>query len=358
MTTIRDMKSQTIWFDRQEAKVCFIDQTLLPFKLRIAEAHNWESMVGAVAGMKVRGAPLIGVAGAWAAVLALKDSPAPALFEERLRKIEMARPTAVNLHWAVDRIRLALESCPADRRFERAVEEAEEIQRTDSRTNYLIGRHFLGVLREIAAGIGDRPVQILTHCNAGWLATTEYGTALSGIYQAHAEGIPLHVWVDETRPRLQGLLTEWELRQAGIPCTVIADNAGGHLMQERRVDVVVVGADRIAANGDTANKIGTYLKALAAGASKIPFYVAAPMSTVDFELSSGVGRIPIESRSEEELKRIQGLDAAGRETEVCILSALSDVSNPAFDVTPAELITGIVTEKGVFRPEELAGARE
>ena len=355
--TVPERRFRTIWYDRESRKVCFIDQTALPYRLRIEEVSDWESLVSAISEMKVRGAPLIGVTGAWAVALAMKDSPAQAVLEQRMEQIANARPTAVNLRWAVDRMRCALAGVSPKACFGLAVREAEAIQEEDSRTNYRIGSYFLEILRGLHASVGGRPLQVLTHCNAGWLATAEYGTALSGLYLAHAEGLPLHVWVDETRPRLQGFLTEWELRQAGIPCTGLADNAGGHLMQHGKVDVVVVGADRIAANGDTANKIGTYLKALAASASKIPFYVAAPLSTVDFGLDSGIGGIPIETRSGEELRRIRGLDARGQEVDVQALPDCVDVFNPAFDVTPAELITGIVTEKGVFPPTRLAEAR-
>ncbi len=300
-----------------------LDQTRLPAQTAFVRLLSLEDAAHAIRVMQVRGAPLIGATAAYGVAIALRQGVPLA---DALATLGATRPTAVNLHWALARMQRVLAPLPTAAREAAAWREARAIAREDEEANGAIGRHGLPLLQ----AIDRRPVQVMTHCNAGWLATVAHGTAISPIYAAQAAGLPVHVWVSETRPRCQGLLTAWELRQAGIPHTLIADNAAGLLVMQGKVDCVIVGADRIAANGDTANKVGTYLKALAANAHGIPFYVAAPVSTIDFACPSGAA-IPIEERSAEEL-------AAGD----------TPVANPAFDVTPARLIAGIITEQGVF----------
>ena len=277
-----------------------IDQTLLPFRFERRVLTTWEDAVEAIRNMRVRGAPLIGITGAWGVVLALKTCHDNESLLKAAEVIRNARPTAVNLSWAVTRMLGALLPREPKDRFFTAVRLAEEMTQEDVERCRKIGEAGLGVLRDLYQE-KRRPLNILTHCNAGWLATVDYGTALSPVYQAHDEGIPLHVWVEETRPRNQGLLTEWELREHGVAHTLIVDNAGGHLMQHGDVDAVIVGADRITRRGDVANKIGTYLKALAAFDNGVPFYVAAPSSTVDWRLLSGRQEIEIENRGAEEV---------------------------------------------------------
>jgi len=265
-----------------------------------------------------------------------------------------ARPTAVNLAWALDRMLAVLRPLPAPERAARAWQEADAIAEEDVAVNAAIGRHALPLLQAIAARKAG-PVNVLTHCNAGWLATVDWGTATSPIYQAHEAGLPVHVWVDETRPRNQGAsLTAWELGQADVPHTLVADNAGGHLMQHGLVDIVIVGCDRVTAQGDVCNKIGTYLKALAAHDNGVPFCVAMPTSTLDLTLHDGLREIPIEERSGREVTHIQGLDAQGRVTEVRLTPEGTRAGNPAFDVTPARLVTHLITERGLVAPNETA----
>ncbi|HEX8986378.1 MAG TPA: S-methyl-5-thioribose-1-phosphate isomerase [Rhodocyclaceae bacterium] len=317
--------------------VVVLDQTRLPHDAAFVRLTNLEEAAHAIRVMQVRGAPLIGATAAYGVVLGLLHGADDARLAHVLDVLGATRPTAVNLHWALARMERTLAPLPAAARLAAAWVEARAIAQEDEAANAAIGRNGLPVLQRLAAGKGR--VDAMTHCNAGWLATVAHGTALAPIYAAHAAGVDVHVWVSETRPRNQGLLTAWELRQAGIAHTVIADNAAGLLMMQGKVDCVIVGADRIAANGDTANKVGTYLKALAAHAHGVPFYVAAPLSTVDFDCADGKG-IPIEERGAEEI---------GVTT--------SPVANPAFDVTPAALITGIVTERGLRAPGELTGLK-
>jgi methylthioribose-1-phosphate isomerase len=313
--------------------VLILDQTRLPLETVQVRLATLEDAARAIRIMQVRGAPLIGVTAAYGVALGL-DAGLP--LDTILATLAATRPTAVNLHWALARMEFVLQnSAPAARR-ETAWHEARAIAREDEEANAAIGRHGLELLRPIAARQGR--VDVMTHCNAGWLATVAHGTALSPVYAAQAAGLDVHVWVSETRPRNQGLLTAWELREAGVPHTFIADNAAGLLLMQGKVDCIIVGADRIAANGDTANKIGTYLKALAARAHDIPFYVAAPVSTIDFACADGA-RIPIEERAADEV-------LAGS------LQGFAAVANPAFDVTPAGLIAGIVTEQGVVCPAD------
>ena len=330
-----------------------IDQRLLPFELRLVRLDGVEPVFEAIRQMMVRGAPLIGATAAYGlAMQAARDASDGALHAAAAR-LQSARPTAVNLAWAVQRVLGRVLARPAAERAVGAWAEADALAEEDVAVNAAIGRHGLPLLQAIAAR-KDGPVNVLTHCNAGWLATVDWGTATSPIYQAHAAGLPLHVWVDETRPRNQGAsLTAWELGQAGVPHTLIADNAGGHLMQHGRVDIVIVGCDRVAANGDVCNKIGTYLKALAAHDNGVPFYVAMPWSTFDGALADGVRGIPIEERSGAELTHISGRNASGQIVEVQLAPDGTLAANPAFDVTPARLVTGFITERGLFAPEAL-----
>ena len=314
--------------------IVILDQTRLPAETAFVRLKTLAEAAYAIRVMQVRGAPLIGATAAWGVAIALREGCG---LDEALTTLGATRPTAVNLHWALARMDRALRPLADGQRTDAARTEARAIATEDEAANAAIGRNGLPVLQEIAQR-KDR-VDVMTHCNAGWLATVAHGTAISPIYAAHAAGIPVHVWVSETRPRNQGLLTAWELRQAGIPHTLIADNAAGLLMMQGKVDCVIVGADRIAANGDTANKVGTYLKALAAEAHGVPFYVAAPVSTIDFACPNGAA-IPIEERAAEEL-------GAGT----------TPIANPAFDVTPEALIAGIVTEERLLPAAELASLR-
>jgi methylthioribose-1-phosphate isomerase len=307
--------------------------------------------------MIVRGAPLIGAAGAYGMALALRaDAATPALEAARTRLIA-TRPTAVNLRWAVNEIVAAVAPLPVAERAVAAFQAAADICDEDVASCASIGEYGKHILTEIAQKQPGRRINVLTHCNAGWLATVDYGTALAPIYKAHDAGIPLHVWVDETRPRNQGAsLTAWELGQHGVPHTVIADNAGGHLMQHGRVDVCIVGSDRTTATGDVCNKIGTYLKALAARDCGVPFYAALPGSTIDWEMTDGVAQIAIEERSSDEVRWMRGRTANGEIVSVNILPEGSAAANPGFDVTPARLVTGIITERGMC-PASAEGLR-
>lgn len=311
--------------------IVIIDQTRLPHETVFVRIATLAAAAQAIRHMQVRGAPLIGATAAYGVALGLAEGRS---LEECLRTLAATRPTAVNLQWALERMRNAVEAAPAVERLAAAWRQARAIAEEDRCANAAIGQHGLEILRRIAAEL-DRPVSIMTHCNAGWLATVAHGTALAPIYAAHREGLAVHVWVSETRPRNQGRLTAWELAQAGVPHTFIADNAAGLLMMQGRVDLVLVGADRIAANGDVANKVGTYLKALAAAAHDVPFYVAAPTSTIDFACPDG-RHIPIEERPPEEFGELE-----------------APVANPAFDITPARLVAGIITERGVCSASRL-----
>jgi methylthioribose-1-phosphate isomerase len=298
--------------------------------------------------MLVRGAPLIGVTAAYGVALALKDGAGDKALRQSCDTLAATRPTAVNLHWALTRMQRCLLAVPVAQRRAAAWTEARAIAAEDAAANRRIGAHGLVLIENIAR----RPASLMTHCNAGWLATAAWGTALAPMYCAREAGLPLHVYVSETRPRNQGLLTAWELHEARIPHTLIADNAAGLLLREGKVDMVIVGADRIAANGDTANKVGTYLKALAAADCGVPFYVAAPLSTIDRDCPDGA-HIPIEARDGGELRHVGGLDRKGKPATVAIAPDSLAVANPAFDVTPARLISGIVTERGVCAPGQL-----
>ncbi len=336
--------TRSIW--PNEGAVEIIDQTRLPHQFVVRRLETLEDAAEAIQVMRVRGAPLIGATAAYGLTLAARDDPGEAALRGAAAVLIATRPTAVNLQWALRRMLARLLPLPAKQRPAAAWGEAALICEEDVAQNQAIGRHGLGLIRDMAER-KTGPVHLLTHCNAGWLATVDWGTALAPIYAAVAAGIKLHVWVDETRPRNQGAsLTAWELGKHGVPHTVIADNAGGHLLQHGRVDLAIVGTDRTAANGDVCNKIGTYLKALAAFDNGVPFYVAAPGPSIDFALESGKD-IPIEERGAEEVIKIAGLDDAGRVVTVQLTPTGSPAANPAFDITPARLVTGIITERGV-----------
>jgi methylthioribose-1-phosphate isomerase len=309
--------------------------------------------------MQVRGAPLIGATAAHGMALAARADPSDAALEDAYALLIATRPTAINLKWALDEMMAALRNRAHEERVTAAYRRAREIADQDVEINAAIGRHGMNLIEDIATKKPGKSVNVLTHCNAGWLATVDWGTATSPIYQAHDKAIPVHVWVDETRPRNQGAsLTAWELGQHGVPHTVIADNTGGHLMQHGEVDIVITGTDRVTAQGDVANKIGTYLKALAAKDNGVPFYVALPSPTIDYTVSDGIYEIPIEQRGADEVAMMTGKTADGRIESVRIVPDGSEVANYAFDVTPARLVTGLITERGVLAAtrDALAGA--
>lgn len=336
---------RTIW--PEDGAVAVIDQTRLPFELVPKRLETMADAAEAISTMVVRGAPLIGATAAYGVALAMAADPSDSGLDQAVRMLGATRPTAVNLHWALDRMESRLRSRSADERAAFAFAEAGRIAEEDVECCRSIGEHGAAIIREIAERKAG-PVNILTHCNAGWLAAIDWGTALAPIYVAHEAGIPLHVWVDETRPRNQGAaLTAFELAGHGVPHTVIADNAGGHLMQHGEVDLCIVGSDRTTATGDVGNKIGTYLKALAAKDNGVPFYAALPFSTIDWSLKDGVAEIPIEERSTRELTHMRGRTEAGAFETVEIVAPGSPAANPAFDVTPARLVTGIITERGL-----------
>ena len=342
---------RSIWADESRGVVHIIDQTRLPHVFETRTIANVEEMGEAIKSMRVRGAPLIGVAAAFGMALAVGRDPSDESVSRASAYLRTTRPTAVNLAWAVARMRERLGPLPLSKRLTAAWDEAQAIADHDVAINEAIGRNGLELLqREYAAR--KRPVNILTHCNAGWVATVDWGTVTAPIFMAHDKGIPLHVWVDETRPRNQGLLTAWELAGHGVPHTLVADNAGGHLMQHGMVDLVMVGADRVTRRGDVCNKIGTYLKALAARANDVPFYAAVPTPTIDWQVEDAVKDIPIEERAPEEIRIVRGLDAQGNPAEVAIAPSSTRVANPAFDVTPAALVTALITEKGIVRATE------
>ncbi len=324
--------------------VDIFDQTRLPHTLHWLRMTTLAEAAHAIRSMQVRGAPLIGVTAAYGLALALGDDASDSALAGAAALLRSTRPTAVNLHWALARMENLLAPLPPDARCAAAWAEAAAIADEDVAQNIAIGQHCLALWRDLIIADGQT-LNVMTHCNAGWLATVDRGTALSPIYAAHDAGLPLHVWVSETRPRNQGLLTAWELAQHGVPFTVIADNAAGFLMRSGKVDAVIVGADRIAANGDVANKIGTYLKALASADNGIPFYVAAPRSTLDFACADGA-HIPIEARDGDELRLVHGLDSRGVPSALRQLPAGEDVANPAFDITPGWLVRAIITERG------------
>jgi methylthioribose-1-phosphate isomerase len=339
---------RTIWVAADGWSVEVIDQTRLPHELAIASLETLEDAARAIKSMQVRGAPLIGATAAYGVCLALRADASDEALDSAIALLAEQRPTAVNLRWALEEMRRAVRNRPRERRLAAAYARAAEICEEDVATNRRIGQHGLGA---ILAAVGRKKpgerVNVLTHCNAGWLACVDIGTATAPIYAARDRGIALHVWVDETRPRNQGAaLTAFELGAHGVPHTIVVDNAGGHLMQRGLVDLCIVGADRVTANGDTANKIGTYLKALAAKDNGVPFYVALPHSTIDWSLASGAG-IPIEERGADEVLVMTGRTRDGKVVPVEIAAPGSPARNDAFDVTPARLITGLITERGI-----------
>jgi len=341
--------TRTIWVEAGGKTVGTIDQTLLPHRYATIRLDTAEDAARAIKTMQVRGAPLIGAAAAYGMALATRQDASDAALERAYAMLIASRPTAINLRWALDEMMASLRNRSRDEREAAAYRRAAEIADEDVEINAAIGRHGLKLIEDIAAKKPGEPVNVLTHCNAGWLATVDWGTATSPIYQAHDKGVPVHVWVDETRPRNQGAsLTAWELGQHGVPHTVIPDNTGGHLMQHGEVDIAIVGTDRVTAQGDVANKIGTYLKALAAKDNNVPFYVALPSPTIDFSVVDGVTEIPIEQRGADEVTTMTGRTADGRIESVRIVPDGSNVANYGFDVTPARLITGLITERGVI----------
>ena len=342
---------RSLWADDSQGVVHIIDQARLPHVFETATIASAEAMADAIRTMRIRGAPLIGVGAAYGIALAVARDPSDESISQASAMLRATRPTAVNLAWAIGRMREQLAAAPVSERLSTAWSEAKKIADEDVALNESIGTHGVVLLeREYAAR--KRTINILTHCNAGWVATVDWGTVTAPIFMAHDRGIPIHVWVDETRPRNQGLLTAWELTGHGVPHTLVTDNAGGHLMQRGMVDLVLVGADRVSRRGDVCNKIGTYLKAVAARANDIPFYAAVPTPTIDWAIENALEEIPIEERPEDEVRIVRGLDAAGHLSQVTIAPAKEPVANPAFDITPAAYVTGIITEKGVVRASE------
>jgi methylthioribose-1-phosphate isomerase len=349
----------SIWVNADGWSVDIIDQTRLPHEFAISNLKTLAQACTAIRDMQVRGAPLIGATAAYGYYLAMCIDPSEAGMDAAYRQLIATRPTAVNLRWALDRLHSLLTSLPAAERAESAFAEAAQIVALDIETNQAIGRHGVELIREIAAAKpAGEPVNILTHCNAGWLATVDWGTATAPIYMAQDAGIDIHVWVDETRPRNQGAsLTAWELGHHGVAHSLIVDNLGGHLMQHGMVDLCLVGSDRTTRSGDVCNKIGTYLKALAARDNDVPFYVCLPGSTIDWSISDGLRDIPIEQRDGAEVRQISGRLDGGAVATVDIAPRGTEVANYAFDVTPARLVSGLVTERGVIEPSEQALAR-
>lgn len=342
--------TRTIWLEPDGWSVGIIDQTKLPHGYVTCRLTTLDEAAHAIRSMQVRGAPLIGAAAAYGLCLALRADASDENLERASATLLATRPTAVNLKWALDQMAAAVRNQPREARVAAAYRRAAEICDEDVEINKAIGRHGLQIIEAIAARKNGAPVNVLTHCNAGWLATVDWGTATAPIYLAHEKGMKIHVWVDETRPRNQGAaLTAWELGRQGVPHTVIADNTGGHLMQHGLVDMAIVGCDRATAQGDVCNKIGTYLKALAAKDNNVPFYVALPSPTIDFSIADGVTEIPIEQRGAEEQSTMTGRTADGRIEVVQVVPDGSAVANYAFDVTPSRLVTGLITERGVLK---------
>jgi methylthioribose-1-phosphate isomerase len=330
--------------DRRTVRV--LDQARLPYEIAWMPLRDVGEAARAIRDMHVRGAPLIGVTAAYGVALAMRGDASDAGLARACAMLAETRPTAINLRWALDAMRGELAAVAPAGREDAAYAAAARLCDEDVGLCEAIGRHGVGVIRAAAGREGDRPVRILTHCNAGWLATVDWGTALAPIYKAHEEGIRVHVWVDETRPRNQGMLTAWELAQHGVPHTVIADNQGGHLMQRGEVDLCIVGTDRTTRNGDVCNKIGTYLKALAAHDNGVPFYAAVPSPSIDWTVGEP-DEIPIEERDGDEVRYVRGRDASGAPARVEVVPVGSGVANAAFDVTPRRLVSGLITERGV-----------
>jgi methylthioribose-1-phosphate isomerase len=346
---VGDRHYRTIWLSDDGRSVEIIDQRWLPHDFRIEKIGSVAGIATAIRDMWVRGAPLIGVTAAYGVAIQMADDASDAALDAVWETLHETRPTAINLRWALDEMRRFLRPLPTEQRAAAAYRRASEIADEDVELNRAIGENGLAIIKAIAARKQKgEPVNILTHCNAGWLATVDYGTATAPIYLATEAGIPVHVYVDETRPRNQGAqLTAWEMAGHGVPHTLIVDNAGGHLMQRGEIDMVIVGTDRTTADGDVCNKIGTYLKALAAADNDVPFYVALPSPTIDWTVHDGLAEIPIEQRSPDEVSLVWGKTASGEIAQVRVSPETTPAANPAFDVTPARLVTGLITERGV-----------
>lgn len=342
---------RSLWWSAEADALRIIDQRRLPHEFRVQSVETMDDFAAAIVEMRVRGAPLIGATAAYGMALAARLDPSETALRAAHERLLGTRPTAVNLRWALDRCLAALLSLDEGERYAAALDLAHEIADEDVAINHQIGRHGLSLIDDVAQKKGST-VNVLTHCNAGWIATVDWGTATSPIYQAHEAGIDLHVWVDETRPRNQGALTAWELGSHGVRHTYVTDNAGGILMQRGLVDLVITGTDRTTRTGDVCNKIGTYLKALAARDNDIPFYVALPSPTIDWTMTDGVAAIPIEERDPEEVSHVQGVDEKGEIGTVRVTPEGSDAANYAFDVTPARLVTGLITERGICAASE------
>ena len=349
---VNDKHLTTIWYEKKTDKVKIIDQRLIPFELKIIELNTIDEVCVAIKEMQVRGAPLIGVTAAYGMYLAVKKNPSLEHLNKSGQQLIESRPTAVNLKWAVNKIINKAKDVEEVNRVDTILNLANEIRIKDIEDCSNIGDNGLKIIKELYKKKKDK-INILTHCNAGWLAAVDWGTALAPVYKAHKDGIPVHVWVDETRPRNQGFnLTAWELINEKIPCSLIVDNTGGHLMQKKLVDLCITGTDRTTVNGDVCNKIGTYLKALAAKDNNIPFYVAAPISSIDFSIKNGLEEIPIEIRNEDEISYSFGINDKGKIEKFRTTPKNSKCVNYAFDVTPAKYITKIITEKKVVEPNE------
>lgn len=339
---------RSIWLNEDGWRVDIIDQTRLPHEFETVTLETLEDAARAIEIMQVRGAPLIGATAAYGVCLGLREDASDAALEAADARLRRTRPTAINLMWALDEMLATVRNLPREARLQAAYQRAAMLCDADVETNAAIGRNGLKLIEKIASGKSGETINILTHCNAGWLATVDWGTALAPIYMAHDKGLPVHVWADETRPRNQGAaLTAWELGSHGVAHTIVVDNAGGHLMQRGLVDMVITGTDRTAGNGDVCNKIGTYLKALAASDNDVPFYVALPHSTIDWTVADGVRDIPIEQRGADEVTHLTGRAASGEIVKVHVSAPGSGAGNPAFDVTPARLVNGLITERGV-----------
>lgn len=335
----------TIWYEQSTDKLKIIDQRLIPFELKIVELNTVDDVCFAIKEMQVRGAPLIGVTAAYGMYIAAREKVD---LKNASEQINRTRPTAVNLSWALKKIMSSIQDIDKDDLPNKILTLANQIRQEDINNCKNIGEYGYKLIKEVYEK-NNQPVKILTHCNAGWLAAVDWGTALAPIFVAHKNNIPIHVWVDETRPRNQGFsLTSWELLNENIPNSLIVDNVGGHLMQHKKIDICITGTDRTASNGDVCNKIGTYLKALAAYDNDVPFYVSAPISSIDFNIENGVRDIPIEQRNSEEVSHIEGLDENNKIKKVKIIPEGAQCANYAFDVTPAKYISKLITEKGII----------
>jgi len=342
---VQNKHLSTIWYEQNTDKIKIIDQRFIPFELKIIELNTVDEVCFAIKEMQVRGAPLIGVTAAYGMYIAAREKID---LKDASEKINATRPTAVNLSWALNKIMTSINDINKDELPIKTLEIANQIREDDISNCKNIGKHGYKLIKEVYEK-NNKPVNILTHCNAGWLATVDWGTALAPIFVAHKNNIPIHVWVDETRPRNQGFsLTSWELLNENISNSLIVDNVGGHLMQHKKVDMCITGTDRTTSNGDVCNKIGTYLKALAAYDNGIPFYVSAPISSIDFNIKNGIRDIPIEQRNSEEVSHIEGLDENNNIQKIKIVPEGAQCVNYAFDVTPAKYITKLITEKGII----------